>query len=205
MRSLYKLVLMTVALATLVGCQTDPVGLEQDGGDLAAKTNTMTPRAHYALLESLEYDVIRGTISPGQGGIVTGVAESWPEGNSFGLMVPPGALGNRDSVPVEFTMRVPTFDSYLAHAEFDLPLVFRLEPHGLHFQEPVTVTGTYMPWAADTPTHFWHVTPESAGGKLVDVRYEEVGAVDVQRDPSGLRVTFQVNHFSEWEAGVVKE
>ncbi|MBU0742049.1 hypothetical protein KKG45_08840 [bacterium] len=205
MRTQFKLVLVTAILAAVVGCQTDPVGLKEDGADLAAKMNTTTPLAHHALLQSLDYEVITGTISPRWGGLLTGAAKTWPEDSNFGLLVPPGALNTTDSLPVEFTLRVPTFDSYMAFAERGLPLVFRLEPHGMQFLEPVTVLGTYMPRDERMPTHFWHVTPVYEDGEVVDVRYEEFGEVDVHPGRAGLQVMFQVNHFSDWEVGQLRD
>lgn len=201
MRTLFKLVCVTAILVAVVGCETDPVGIEEGGVDHAAKLNADPPVLHFALLESLEYEVISGNIFPDKGGMIVGNASTWPKESSFGLMVPPGAVPSRDSLPVEFTLRVPTYQSYMTFAERGLPLVFRLEPHGMQFLEPVTVMGTYMPWDKRIPTHYWHVTPVVENGVIIDVDYEEFGEVDVQPGPSGLQVMFQVNHFSDWETG----
>ncbi len=201
MRTLFKLVCMSAILVALVGCETDPVGIEEGGVDHAAKLISEPPLLHHALLESLDYEVISGNIFPDKGGMIVGAASTWPKGNSFGLMVPAGAVPTRDSKPVEFSLRVPTYASYMSSAERGLPLVFRLEPHGMQFRQPVTVMGTYMPWDKRVPTHHWHVTPEYEGGEIVDVRYEEFGQVDVEPGPAGLQVLFDVNHFSDWETG----
>ncbi|HPF36934.1 MAG TPA: hypothetical protein P5571_15290 [Candidatus Krumholzibacteria bacterium] len=188
-RSLVFFILLILALA-LFGCgretdQTAPAVTSAAKYDLGDQQD---------ILETLEYEVFTGTIQEGVGGWLTGTMTTWPKNCTFGVMVPPTA------VPVglgstTFTMRIPTYQSYMDHAADDLPLIVRLEPSSINFQAPVSVMATYMPWTgmtAEDVFEYWSVSPD----------YLNYGAPSsVTQVGNRVRIVFEVPHFSDWELG----
>ena len=106
-----------------------------------------------------------------------------PEGATVRLgdlrvQVPPGALGAPTAIRVTATNE-PAPAGYRAFSR-----VYRFEPEGTTFAQPVTVT---LPFTGDArlATVFWSRSPSEGGG------YERLGGV-----PSGGTVSVTVTHFS---------
>ena len=198
MRRAYILLAMIGLLVLVGGCQDDPTGFDESGNSPVISGDKSAPDPTYmALLNSLEYEEVSGSIAPGLGGFIMMEMQTWPGGCTFAVNVPPGALPGDDDNGVPFSIRIPTYQSYLDHADYDngkgLPVIIRLEPSGLNFLTPLTVWGTYMPWAAvDLSKPFVHRT--------VAPEYEEFGHVpSVHRDKKWVRFDFVAPHFSDWE------
>jgi len=195
------ILIIMLGILAVVGCQQEPTGLEPFDAHTKNATLLKADLEHYNLLENLHYELIEGTVTPGEGGLVSGTLQTWPKGCSFGLLVPPGALDTQDPTPVDFSVRVPTYESYMMHDHLNLPLILRLEPDGMEFHDTVTVMATYMPWEKEAPVDFWHVAPIIENGDVVDVEYRDVGRVEVRPVDAGWQVSFKVIHFSDWEVG----
>jgi len=149
---------------------------------------------HRDLLDQLDYEVFTGTLQSGMGGWLSGTMLTWDKGCTFGVMVPPGAVPD-DLGSVQFTMRIPTKQSYQAYEELNLPLIIRLEPSGVNFLQPVTVVATYMPWSgmdAQDVFEYWCLNPS----------YQPFGTpFNIYQDKNRVRIMIQVPHFSDWEIG----
>ena len=198
MRRAYILLVAIGLLVLLGGCQDDPTGLDESGNSPVMYGNKSAPDpAHMALLDSLKYEEVFGSITPNLGGFIMIEMQTWPGGCTFAINIPPGSLPDDDNNNVPFSLRIPTYQSYMEHADYDkgkgLPMIIRLEPSGLNFLKPLTVWGTYMPWAVvdlSKPFDYWTVSPE----------YEDFGHVpSVHRDKKWVRFNFEAPHFSDWE------
>lgn len=194
--------ILIIALIALAGCQQKPVGPEPQGPAETAGKALQPDLEHYEMLESMEYETITGTIDPGKGGVLSGTLKTWGGDYAYGVVVPAGALDSAGP-SVEFSISVPTYQSYMEFAHRNPPLILRLEPDGAQFHKPVTVLAPWLPWADRLPEQFWCVVPTYRDSKVVGVTYEDVGEVDLEPAPTGWRVSFDVNHFSEWETGAV--
>ncbi len=141
-------------------------------------------------LDDLEYETISGTLTPGTGGAMGIFSRTWPKNCWFGLIVPPDAL-DESYGPVAFTMQFPTYESYLEHPEIGGTIPMRFEPSGLPFLANITVYATWMPWEGTPPTAL----------QAVEIDGSEINAVTVVPLPEihRYRLTFQTNHFSDWE------
>ncbi len=195
------ILILILGILAVVGCQEEPLGpvpVDMQAKNLISLEDNIE---HHQLLENLHYELIEGTVIPGRGGLIGDTLSTWPKGCFFGLQVPPGALDTQDPTPVAFSVQVPTYESYMMYSHLNLPLILRLEPDGIEFHDSVTVMATYMPWVKDEPVDFWNVAPVVDKGAVVDVIYQDVGKVDVQSVDAGRRVSFKVNHFSDWEVG----
>ena len=136
-------------------------------------------------LDSLTYEEITGYLQPGEAGMMLEDLDLWPRYSSFGLIVPEGAV----PYPVDFTMRIPTQDSYEYWKEvIGDELIIRLSPANTHFLEPITVLGTWMPWRGKPIQPLSYSSGSTTGP--VDIIYDAVHR--------RYRVSFQVDHFSDW-------
>jgi hypothetical protein len=132
----------------------------------------------------LEYEVIEGSLEPGQGGAMGEYLRTWPKLCYFGLLVPPGAV----EFPIDFTMRIPTREMYDTYPEIEDEIIIRLGPSGTEFLEPITVHATWMPWAGDPPPELEFTDGVTSG------RADPIYLPDIRR----WSVTFQIDHFSDW-------
>ena len=143
-------------------------------------------------LDSLEYEEFSGDILPGYGAILHGEMKTWPGGCYFGINIRPESLPSDLTNPVTFSMRIPTYQSYVDYP--DLPLIIRLEPSDINFIEPVGVMGTYMPWTGLTAQDvfkYFCLLP-------VFTDYGEPSVTQVDRY---VRIMFNASHFSVWGVG----
>jgi hypothetical protein len=109
---------------------------------------------------------------------------SWMKFCYFGLLVPPGAV----EFPTDFTMSIPTQAMYDLHPEIAEEIIIRFAPAGTEFLEPITVHATWMPWEGDPPPELTFTDGETTGTT------NPVYQPDIRR----WRVTFQIDHFSDW-------
>ena len=196
MKRILAMLFVSIGLFGLYGCDDGGYGPES-AVRTAQKSYDPDPE-HYALIESLDYETFSGVMQPGMGGLMTAVAKTWPGTCYFGINVPPEALPSEQS-STTFSLSVPTYASYMAHAAENLPLILRLEPEGIRFQVPVTVLATWMPWDDRTPDEYFNVEPVYENGVLVDTIADEFGTPSVTKIKIGWRVMFSVGHFSDWE------
>jgi len=149
-----------------------------------------------SVLDDLDWEEFSGFVTPGTGSVLMGTLTTWPKNCDVALNIPPNALP-AGSPPTEFSLAVPTRDSYDRYRDFNggrgLPLILRLEPSGIDFQVPVQVFATYMPWAehnADAPFYVhWTNSPV----------FEYRGMTEMDRDQNRTTVSFDAPHFSDWE------
>ena len=153
-----------------------------------------------------DWENFDGTITPGMAGFLHVQQATWGPGVDFGIQVPAGALPLNVGA-TDFSVRLLKKDVYLANQDANcgkgLPLILRLEPHGLIFNEPVTVSVTYMPWTdvrasdfIDKENLLWSPDPE-----LTIYEIEE-GTVTERRVKGGgyiVTLSYKVPHFSDWE------
>ncbi len=180
---------ITLVAALLGGCG----GQTGSPADVAAPPET--PTGAYATTEidfdELDYEVIEGTMEPGQPAVMGGYVTSWGRNCYFGLNVPDGAIQQQ----VDFSIMVPTRNSYLSFGLGDPGiedlLIVRLGPNGESFQVPITVCATWMPWRP-LPSDLYYSCGEGDEGTP-----EVTFLPDVKR----YRITFQVDHFSDWRVG----
>lgn len=192
--------IVLIALLVLVaGCDNNDTSTSSQGSLLApsADKTTATPLTT-ELLDSLDYEEFHGSLLPGFGGWLQAEMKTWPGGCVFSIMVPPNALPGNINERVEFSMRIPTYQSYMAHADDNLPLIIRLEPSNVNFLVPVTVMGTYMPWAPYQPGKEWDYG-------FIDPDYNIYGVPNYFWVKRWLRVTYQVPHFSDWASGPIPD
>lgn len=89
--------------------------------------------------ETYEYDTVSGTFNIFTGGTFTAHPESYPQGFAVSVAVPAGAVPTEWASGSDFTITVKVprwgteFDSE------DSPCPFILEPHGVQFNEPITI------------------------------------------------------------------
>lgn len=173
-----------------VGCGRDQEGISRITSPTVSRSGSV-PRLD--LLDDLNYEVFSGTLYPGESGIMSGTMTTWPKNCLFSLVVPASSMPP-DGSPIHFTMSIPTKQSYLDHPELLHWMIIRLAPDGQQFQGPITVQGTWMPWQGVPPESLWVYSPGHTDSTLATTTYV-----------SGLnpryRVTYQVNHFSDWETG----
>ena len=187
--------LLAMLLMFGISCTNDPVvpgqsenvsGLQQSAG---GGSGSGWPSVE--LLDTLDYEEFSGTLVPGQGGALLATMATWPKNCIFSIIVPPEALPDDDSNPVLFSLRVPTYQSYMEHASDNLPLIIRLEPSNINFHVPVMVMGTYMPWDLPDAWEYWTIDP-----------LQFFGDVEVITTRQGRkRVLFDAPHFSDWMVG----
>lgn len=172
----------------LAGCEADrangptPVGTETPG----LERSTFD-------LDDLDYEEITGTLLPGSGGVMSQNLTSWPKNCRFSLTVPAEAVPETGP-PIPFSVKVPTQASYVEYAsELSDPdrLIIRLEPDGMQFTAPVTVGGTWMPWMLGVG--------ETLPDTLMYTSGPDSGLAVVTQFGNRYRVSFEVDHFSDWE------
>lgn len=169
------------------------VGCDGDPGRVASPTapGGRSARPSSVDLDSLQYEVFSGTLYPGQSGAMYKNLKSWQAPNClFSLVVPASSMPDQGP-PINFTMSIPTKASYDEDPTLFQRLIIRLAPDGEQFLGPITIQGTWMPWQGAPPNPLWYYSGPDSG--LATVTY----LPSIQR----YRVTFQVNHFSDWEVG----
>lgn len=200
--------LVILLFITMAGCQHDGADLRSPAEqDSIMSTNGMLVECptwtatELEVLDSLEYETFSGSLAPGQGGWLSATMQTWPKNSNFTIMVPPGALPDDGSAPVEFSMRIPTRAAYEQYASenggVELPLIIRLEPSGILFHENVVILGTYMPWRNDEidtgcDAVFWSTE---------DGTPTNIGEAELWMQKNRWRVRFEAPHFSDWEHG----
>ncbi len=140
-------------------------------------------------LDSLTFEEISGTLAPGSGGAMGQYLKSWDKNSWFALIVPPTSVDPQGDA-IEFKMRIPTKACYLAHPELRGKLIISMEPDNTTFLGPITLQGTWMPWEGAPPESVYYYSGGDWGLATV-----------TQVSPTRYQVTFQVNHFSDWELG----
>ncbi len=155
-----------------------------------------------------QWDVISGTINPLVGGTISGVPASWPAGYEFSLVIPPNSISERHEVPVDPLNRdnkditpIQTPITISIHVPLNndenLPPVYKLEPHGLIFTQPVQVTLCFPPWRTPKPQYakyyFWQ---ESEQPPLY--MYSDLEWVYPAGEDERLAIEFETYHFSRW-------
>ncbi len=152
-----------------------------------------------------DWDVISGVIDLGTGGIVSGEPATWPPGYQFSVEVPPGVqvlgnierpVGKQGGNTIEIQIHVPQMDPGWPPGE-GYPAVFKLEPDGLRFDQPVSVAFCYPPWLEGGSSYskfcFFMISqdPEVFGYSDLDTIYP--GGQDLRKD-----IEFETTHFSRW-------
>ncbi len=194
-------ILIAILLTLAVGCDQDAPGPSSQV-QLEVPTQffdkAQYPEVTTELLDSLDYEVMSASIQPGLGGVFQMTMKTWQNKAVFSIFVPQDALPTDNPYPVEFSMKVPTYQSYMDHINDPnpLPLIIRLEPSDINFAADVLVGVTYMPWApVDDPPNFIYgeLTPafEEGQGSIINLRKTKIG----------WQFLFPVPHFSDW-AGV---
>ena len=184
MKRIRLLALLLITGILLVSCGQDPSGTSAVIGPPPPEPQ----RSPGFDLDDLEYETISGTLPAGQSGGMYAYLKTWPRDCVFSLVVPVESMPGEGSI--DFTMRIPTQASYLAHAEeLHHRLIIRLGPDGQSFLGPITVTGTWMPWQGAPPTPLYY----NNGSEQGETTVTQVG--------NRYRVSFQVFHFSDWEVG----
>ena len=199
-------IIFTAALVVVfaVGCEHDPTNVLTQSSDPTNFPNkakddplTISPGdtiysyMDLEFLDSLEYEEFSGNIPSNLGCGLMGEMETWPGGGDFTIFIHEGAVTS-GYFPIEFSMRIPTYQSYMDHPE--LPLIIRLEPSDINFEIPVTVIGTYMPWTGvtvDDVFKYFCLTP-------VFKNYGKPTVFEIDRK---VKMEFQAPHFSDWGVG----
>ncbi|MBK8167967.1 MAG: hypothetical protein IPK64_18640 [bacterium] len=217
--SLRTTILAAAMPLLLAGCGSDRGGLTDASSNESAvrlpshvPIDNPFPQDALAKLwirsEHDDWDAISAAIDPAAGGVVSGVPASWPADYVFSVEIPPGAIdtgSQKSEVPpvdpeqwVDITILVPRYHPDAPdHAQH--VAVYRLQPHGLQFTLPVTVTFCYPPWRAEHETylkyHFWREDDDGAWIYYVS-DYAVLPAV--RSDNRRLGLQFQTTHFSRW-------
>lgn len=201
MKQKHLILLMAMAALLLYGCSVDRSDLAgpADGSDSPVAFNLGNEFDWLDFLDGLEYDSIVGTVQPGQGVVMFADLPSWPRNCTFGLNVPPTALPEGGN-PVDFTMRIPTYDAYRQNPEIMSRVLVRLGPDGETFQDSLTVYTTWMPWepfpSEDPLEYFYHIYGE--GGEIGE---GDIGTPTVTyfAGINRYQISFKVLHFSDWD------
>lgn len=199
LRIIFAVVLVAVFA---VGCENDRTTAVAPSNDLVFlpdKSNNgpfIFDPSYYLdieFLNSLKYEEFSGSLVPGIGALLIGEMKTWPGGGDFAINIPPEALPDDDpTYETEFSIRIPTYESYLRHPQ--LPLIVWLEPSDVNFLVPLTVMCTYMPWTkatVDDVYEYFCMTP----------LYEEFGPPTVYEIDGQVKLQFQAHHFSIWGVG----
>jgi len=118
-----------------------------------------------------------------------------PEGRAIEL-----AGRSRDEAletePIEISIWIPRYDDSFGGG-VGYPAVYLLEPHGMQFQQPVTVTLCYPPWLPSSMRYdkfyFWR---QWQGGDWTYF-FSDLETVTGGGDPR-TEITYQTWHFSRW-------
>jgi hypothetical protein len=90
----------------------------------------------------IEWDTIRGAVNPDMGGVIIGQPASWPVRCAVMIEVNGNAAGGGSHNQVEIAVRVPSFNSSIDFAMYELDL-----PVDIPYSQ-VTATLPYLPWLA---------------------------------------------------------
>lgn len=187
-RLIVMLSLLSLYGMLFLGCGGEP----NKAGQLTAPRPiaSRTDANEYLDSLNLDYEEFAGTLTPGVGGVLNATMTTWGKNCQFSLFVPATAVDPEGS-PINFTMRIPTKASYLAHPEIASKIIVRFEPNGEHFSDSLTVQTTWMPWEGVPPDslYYWCIYGEG------------VPTVTYLPNINRYRVTYKVNHFSDWEVG----
>lgn len=143
-------------------------------------------------LDDLEYETISGTLQPGQSGGMYAYLTTWPRNCLVSLVVPAESMPGGG--PIDFSISVPTQESYLDPAyaaELEGVLIIRLAPDNTQFLGPIYVQATWMPWEGAPPATVWYHNGTDWG----------IATVTYYPSINRYRVSFEVDHFSDWEVG----
>lgn len=148
-----------------------------------------------------DYDVLTADIDMQRGGKLVGTADTWRASDIFEVIVPASALQVDPLDPyMTFSLHVPRHDP----SDPERPGVFMLEPDGVEFVKPVTVTVHYPSWLV--PWGDWRkyciVRDEGSGQEPV---YSYTDYEEFPRTPGQRKVTFTTKHFSRWPLGNSKD
>ena len=199
MKHIPTILLLIFVFACASNCSDNSGIVDPDGSNLEPLEIT-GDRAGGIDLDALDYETVSGILTPGSSAILMGIAHTWSFRTPcyYALNIPEGALPAGGD-PVEFSMSIPTKDSYLNYmGGEDLPLILRMEPDGMVFAEPLTIMVSWMPWRPvpdEDDLEYWFYT-EGGGesGHFTDV--------DLVTIPDGYdQVHFSVDHFSDWGLG----
>jgi hypothetical protein len=197
MKSHAILIILIVLLVALVGCENDThITGPQDTILTFSSNKALCAPPSQELMDSLDYEEFSTLVMPGEGGWLTAEMASWPRGSLFSINIPPTAVPDNGGEPVEFSMSIPTFESYMEHDDECLPLIIRLEPSNVMFQTPVTVMATYMPWVSLKQDDLYNLKTFTYAPEI-----EEHGTPAYFFEKKMLRVMFQTWHFSTWGVG----
>ncbi len=189
----YVRLILTIlaAMILITGCDNNPNGIAP-GNDITGLNLILNHNlTHAEILELMDYETFTGSLDQHSGGGMLCVPATWPGDCMFSIFVPIGAVP--PGPPVEFTLQIPTYASYMEFREFNLPMIMRLGPEDVQFEEQLIIQGTWMPWDKRTPDHFWH---------FIDGGQDEVTPFRATKMPNGLwNCVAHVDHFSDWEFG----
>lgn len=203
MRTLPFLLFMLLipAMLCVVSCQDEsaidrPAGEEKTLPDIYFFDTPL--QEHLEMLwkysESITYDTVQGYVVTGIGGTVSGYPQSWGPNYEFRIEVPPGALTGQYGTLTPITLKIPRNSRPHIHA------VYILEPDGLEFQEPVSVTLCYPPWLIHGQGLRQYVKyrffKHDYGHGYGMSDYEEGYAYSADFGPT--EITFETMHFSRW-------
>ncbi len=204
MRRVSYPILICLMIAGFGGCKNESL---ISGPEIVAEKNLdrggQKPSVHHDILDMLDYEQVEGRLNAGESAILHYKSSTWPGDCRFGLNIPEDAV----QTDTHFVLRFPTYQSYMEHADLNLPLIVRLEPENVHFNVPVTVMATYMPWVdGRPPTIFWNAEPVyDEEGNIIDTLFNEYGRARILYINRKWQVHFKVNHFSDWEVGDIPE
>jgi len=184
---------LTILFLVTVGCEketkdtTMPTAISNKGAGISLSTSSQIPSIY---LDSLDYEESHGILYPGNGAFLELIMRTWPDACRFMIRIPQDALPDgHPETPIPFSIRVPTYESYMEHEADNLPLIVRMEPSNLDFQTNVMVYVTYMPWVrpnSDFPYGF---------GPDFDIYDNAVVAVYTR---TRVELIMSVPHFSDW-------
>lgn len=200
MRKTITLALLIILLLVTFGCEngtkesTLPTSTSNQIGEKTLSPSTPLPDS---LLDSLEYEESHGILYPGNGAFLELIMRTWPGSCRFMIRIPQDALPDEDpNTPIPFSIKVPTYESYMEHEAENLPLIVLLEPSNLEFRTNIMVYVTYMPWVqpnTDFPYGF---------GPDYDVYDNAVVALYTR---TRVELILSVPHFSKWIISGVEE
>ena len=138
-----------------------------------------------------DWDIITGVINPESGGRIVGVPQSWPADYEFVLFIPGGAIDGTE--PVEISIHVPSYVPGDEHVP-----VYKLEPHGLIFNEPVLVQFCYPPWLNSYPGYRKYCFWREEGVVEPVYFFSDEEWLTPSPDDARLGIRFRTLHFSRW-------
>jgi hypothetical protein len=183
---MFTMFLLTIALT--IGCGN------QGGQQSASPSEPTVVSGDNKDYPGLTWETLSGTLAGGYSGAMGKYATTWDKNCWFGMIIPEGAIDPL-SPPINFVMSWPTKSSYLAHPEISRRLILGCEPDGQHFQVPITIVATWMPWEnSPPPPNPCPILSSDGDTAWADVTYNST--------TRRYRLQFQVTHFSDWESDI---